>query len=224
MKQILKLAVAALCVSSVMTFAWLVPELDYTTKVTDTLRSRSIKHVQATRLKINWRFTNSDSTAFDLTGATQVTFIYEPDSLAWSVPITGAVDNATNGQVSFVFTPANCNTNGDFYFTLTVEDGSGPMCRALGELQLQRLAGAGITNAFPPGTTNINWLNYVYSNTSSNGPYRAGTGIVFTANADGSVDVNADPTMDDVFTNYVDSAGASLRLQVQLVAGQIHGT
>lgn len=67
------------------------------------------------------------------------------------------------------------------------------------------------TPAPSPGTA-IDWSAYTgYSNTDTDGPYRAGTNITFSANADGSQDINAsgggDVTSVDGQTGDVDLSG-----------------
>ena len=185
MKKIL-IAYTVLAASVIYAATGIIPEKRYNTVVDQTLKDRTVKIVQASDFNLFWSFT-SRSTNITLTGST-VKFRVQNSGATWTTTITGSVDSVTNALTRF--TPSNMNTNGQFDFSLTVEKGSVVMCRAVGDLIVDAIAGSGITNALV-ATTNITWSDYVYTGTAASGPYRAGTNIAFSSNGDGSVNINA---------------------------------
>jgi hypothetical protein len=146
-----------------------------------------LRFVQASSQDLQWTFSNTVSSAQNLTGATSVIFGYAPESRAWSVVVTGAVSSAANGQVLVSFTPANLNTNGLFDWVLQVNAGStSTLAYAYGKLQIVPDPLSGITNSLTQ-TTYINWSLYTFANTYTEGPVRVTGAVGVTTNSDGSV-------------------------------------
>jgi hypothetical protein len=163
------------------------PRQSYWSDTSQQPRERSLRFVQASSQDLQWTFSNTVSSAQNLTGATSVIFGYAPESRAWSVVVTGAVSSAANGQVLVSFTPANLNTNGLFDWVLQVNAGStSTLAYAYGKLQIVPDPLSGITNSLTQ-TTYINWSLYTFANTYTEGPVRVTGAVGVTTNSDGSV-------------------------------------
>lgn len=189
-----------------LALADLIPRQDYTSDASKPPTRRNLTFRQAGSQKLGWTF-KQKTTAKDLTTATLITFTYVDADQTWSQVVTGALDVATNGSVLVTFTPAQLNTNsttaGLFDWLLEVTDGTLVMAYAYGKLNLLKDFTGGITNSFPTTSQTVNWADFAaYENTAASGPYRAGTAVSFSANADGSVDIDVTTGGDTTYTNY----------------------
>ncbi len=172
------------------------PRQDFVSDVSKVALKRGLRMVQNSSWEIGWRFTNTfKNTAVDLTSVSNnangsVLFTYVPPNQSFFKTVTGRVENGAAGQVVIPFAPSDLATNGTFNWRLAASDGTTVLAYAYGELQLVKDVTSGVTNQFNPSQGVIHWSFYSFTNTSTHGPYRAGTNIIFSSNADGSVGVN----------------------------------
>lgn len=192
MKKITALIINSLF--SLSLFAAVTPRFDLVVDTSEQSSSESLVFVQASSQNLGIQYTTNGTVAQNLTGATTVKFYYTPTNEAWLVTVTGTVENATNGQILFSFTPSNLNTNsGTSYFNWIsdVTDGTNTMAYAYGRMVLQKNISA---QNIPALTTNrsLVWTDYVYTGTLLYGPYLAGTNMYFeNYGTNGQVRINA---------------------------------
>jgi len=194
MKKILAAALAILTISAA---AWgaLPVRQDFSSDVSKTIKRRSLTYTQNGSWDLGWRFTQGTA-AKDLSAATAVRFMYAPTGTAWMVTATGSVELATNGQVHVMFLPEQLNTNsnaeGNFEWRMVVESATQTMAFAYGALTL--IEDFTVSGATPLATgTSLNWAVYSsYLNTSTDGPYDAGTNMTKRAGANGVIIFDAD--------------------------------
>jgi hypothetical protein len=137
-----------------------------------------------------------------ITGGTVSLVLYNANGGdEWTRTFTGTNTDAANGICLVHITDTGLDLVGTHSAQLTLTDANGwVVCWQEGEIIVKaKLSG----NPTPALGFPIDWEDYTaYVNTATHGPYRAGTGITFDANPDGSVDINATPgggvTSDDV--------------------------
>ena len=140
----------------------MIPIIKQVSDYEDPIQIRRIKMMQASSFEVQWTFLQS-GLPVDLNDVDQVYFVYSDDS-TFTETITGTVEDADAGVVSFTFTPTNSANNGvfDFYISATDVSESEVNLFPYGELTLLAKAGDGITQTLP--TTNVT----VVSNCSAN--------------------------------------------------------
>lgn len=170
----------------------LIPTKEYTNEVTDVPEKQGLHLVQNSSWRINYQFLQQ-GIAKDITAGTSVIFTYAPPDRSWEVPVTGGLIDGTNGTCYVIFTPLDLATNSNetvFSWILRVSDGSDTLAYAYGDLDISEDVSMTASGVLPIGTT-LNWGTYTnYQNTATAGAWLAGTNILFTANSNGSVNVN----------------------------------
>lgn len=151
---------------------------------------------------------------FDATGWT-ATFYYgterRPSNVSGMHPISGSV---SSNYVDF-----SCSTND---FPQEVDQGYAVLSLTKTGYRSSYARGAVTVYPSPEATsgtltltTNLDWAVYsLYANTATHGPYRGGSGITVTTNADGSVTFAATTTGGGV-TSVTDSASVDLTITGQ---------
>jgi hypothetical protein len=107
------------------------------------------------------------------------------------VIVTNTTVNTTYGYFDIPFSSAQTGTNGTYAYTVYwFDENQNIHYSGTGKLTITETTWTGYvaTNAF--GAI-INWGYYDYLQTATEGPYRAGTGVTFSANADGSQQINS---------------------------------
>lgn len=190
LKRILSIAVM---LSALTAFGQtLAPKQAYTSDVAYTVVDRTLRFVQNSSQDLDWTFKQGGALK-SITNATTALFYYVPQSRAWSVTVTGTVSGST---ASFSFNPDNLATNtntGKFDWRISVENTmTQRLAFAKGQLVIDEDISSVNTNLTILRLTTIPWASVqLYTDTATHGPYRAGSNVTFTANADGSVNVNA---------------------------------
>ncbi len=136
-------------------------------------------------------YIKQDGSTYTNIASDKCIFAYgESGTAAAFVFLTNDTITAASGIFHLNFTAANLNTNGDFWYTVLFLDASDNVYYAGdGNLRIKETTVTG-----SPGTidlsTPLNWTPYLYENTASDGPCRAGTNTDFSVNADGSVNID----------------------------------
>lgn len=198
-KAILSLVLVMSCMTAA---AGVAPVQRLSSNVQKPLEGRDLIYVEQSSQDLYWQFFEPPSTnlylntAKDLSGATGVTFVYSPKDRSWTRSITGSISSATNGLVYIGF-PAGTNglspnsLNGDFDYVIQVTGTNVTLAYVIGSLTIEENVAVTGGSLYSIDNIIINWNNYGgYSNTASHGPYRAGAGIGFTTNSDGSCKIN----------------------------------
>jgi hypothetical protein len=122
--------------------------------------------------------------------------VWATSSLASSVATsTYSVVSLSTGIVDFAFSPAGVNyAAGRYIYEIGVKD-SNDVARTYRQGIFTIQGSPTGTGAGPvTWTSNINWNVYQYTGTATYGPYRAGTNVIFSANTDGSQNINVHTT------------------------------
>jgi hypothetical protein len=142
---------------------------------------------------------------------------------------TGTVSGAT---ATFSLGPTVTATNGEWLAEIVLVNGSEIRTWNQGWMKVHKSPGAGSPGALDFGTT-VNWGTVdTYAGTSTNGPYRAGSNITFSANVDGSVDINGEAAAtayiaaDNVLSNNLiaNASATYLPLAGGTLVGPVTGT
>jgi hypothetical protein len=136
--------------------------------------------------RANLRNANAAFTATGWTGTLYLQTTFDDTSVV-------AIPSTTTGAnyLDFQLTANHTATNGVFVANIIATDGTATIEWQRGEVTISPspgTAGAGTITL----TTPINWASSAYTGTAASGPYRAGTNVTFTTNADGSENINAD--------------------------------
>lgn len=138
--------------------------------------------------RANLRNANAAFSATGWTGTLYLSNTFE-DSSVIAIPSTAT--GAT--YLDFQLDATDTATNGVFVANIIATDGTSTIEWQRGEVNIvpsPGTAGAGTITLSTP----LSWSGYQYSGTGASGPYRAGTNVTFTTNADGSANINASVT------------------------------
>jgi hypothetical protein len=127
-----------------------------------------------------------------LTGYTAKIYYYDhvDDTVFYEID-SDSLD-ATTGRFTFNVQPADLAIEGAYPAEIVIIDGSSnPFVHAYGSVIIKDSILQAGTTALTTGPV-INYAIFSsYQNVATSGPYRAGTNITFSSNADGSVDIDA---------------------------------
>lgn len=134
-----------------------------------------------------------------LTGYTAKIYYYDhvDDTVFYEID-SDSLDAAT-GRFTFNVQPADLAIEGAYPAEIVIIDGSSnPFVHAYGSVIIKDSILQAGTTALTTGPV-INYAIFSsYQNVATSGPYRAGTNITFSSNADGSVDIDAAAGTGDV--------------------------
>ena len=193
--------VASVWLVAMTALCGLAPVQRFTSNVQRPLEGRALDLMQDSSQDIFWTFQEPPSTnlnvlvAKDISSATAVTFIWTPADRSWRKSVAGSIANGTNGIVYVGFSGTNLEPNsstaGNFDYILIVSNATTSLAYVMGTLTIEDNPLSTAGSLWSIDNIIIDWTKYGgYSNTAVAGPYRAGTNISFSANADGSQNVN----------------------------------
>jgi hypothetical protein len=126
--------------------------------------------------------------AFDSSAWTGILYLSETWTAGTVISIASAASTST--YIEFRPTAVNLATPGIYRASFVVTDGTYTVEWSRGEFHVKENPGTdGATAA--EFSNALNWGTFTtYANTGASGPYRAGTNVTFSTNADGSVNIN----------------------------------
>ena len=190
MKRIFTILLSV-CFASVL---WAVPPpQNFSIDLETELTAQSLKAMQNASQQYIFRFTQGTN-SFDLSSITSVLFKYSDTTNGFTVTATGSVYNASSGMIQVVLSPLQLATNTvntEMRYRFTAADATSTLCYAYGPFIIEKDYSATATNKVIASSAALDWNYYTnYANTVASGPVRAGTNMVLTLNADGSVNLN----------------------------------
>ena len=167
------------------------PTKTITVDIDKTEALQSLTFLQATDPRVAFKLMQGGRPYTDLSGYT-AKFMYGTSITGAAVTVESETTDPANAQIVFQFDSTDTNTNGTFRAVLLVEDSStNRFYYGQVNLVITRTSFTTGADELDIGQT-VDWIGTEYENTAIDGPYRAGSNVVFTANGDGSVDINAD--------------------------------
>ncbi len=144
---------------------------------------------QATTPRIDFRLVEQGSAYTNIVGATAV-FHYYKDRDDGTIQVTSSDVTAEDGILHLDFTAIESNTNGAFKAELIVTLADGSLIQwGRGRIEIEKSVATGVTPASTDSTRTYANID-TFVGVEAYGPYRAGTNVTFSTNADGSVDIN----------------------------------
>lgn len=137
------------------------------------------------------------------------------------VTVSNTSLTSASGLFTFNLSSVNVNTNGTFWYTVLVREGSSIFFSGKGDLTITETTVTGAAGDLGPLLTPINYTNYTYENVALSGPYLAGTGLAFrVANSSGQVviDSTADSDVTALAVTQAIHTAQIASLQAQIVS------
>ena len=168
--------------------AGVVPRQNYSSNTSERQKKRGLSWSESASWQLGWCFTNA-AAPMNFSNASVVVWSMSDATASFKTVVTGSVESAAAGKILVNFLPVNLATNGVYDWDIRVSSAVDTLAYAYGEINLQKVVG-GSTTPISLGT-NMNYnLVTAYTGVAGAGPYRAGSNVTFSANADGSVDIN----------------------------------
>ena len=136
---------------------------------------------------------NQGSANTEITSFTGVVHLYDDEDDATTYQFASTTTTPSTRIISFAIAPGDLPAQRAYRSEIVVKDASGnPYAYAKGSVVIRKSILGTVVSALTAGPA-LTWTTFSsYVGTATSGPYRAGKSITFSANADGSQNIDAD--------------------------------